>query len=268
MVIYPKIDWLLSAASGSLRETRWELAKEYCEEVFSSPDSSEGDIRVARWLEFMAEEKIASFFEFVKYYEEKEHKKYNGIGEDFTKFIDKIIKEKNKMVQINNKLVRNLHKGYGGQAQAIYDECCERFDWDRTKRGLFGRQQILYAENATPENYSPWFLPHNSWTETKGGNWFNVIKEETIEEMWIEERYGLHYDKTKRVTFAKTKAGAYVFLGVYEPVEIAQRTLEKNLINRNGQIVKGVGEKVWIKTYRRISDEYGSVNEWKLKKNS
>ncbi len=171
------------------------------------------------------------------------------------------------MLQITNKLVRNLHKGYGGQAQAIYDECCERFGWDRTKRGLFGRQQILYAENATPENYSPWFLPHNSWTETKGGNWFNVIKEETIEEMWIEERYGLHYDKTKRVTFAKTKAGAYVFLGVYEPVEIAQRTLEKNLI-KNGQIVKGVGEKVWIKTYRRISDEYGSVNEWKLKKNS
>ena len=56
MVIYPKIDWLLSAANFSLSETRWELAKEYCEEVINSLDSSEKEKNVARWLNFMAEE--------------------------------------------------------------------------------------------------------------------------------------------------------------------------------------------------------------------
>lgn len=160
------------------------------------------------------------------------------------------------MIIPNKKLMRNLHQGYGGQAQAIYDECCKIFDWDRTKRGLFGRQQILYAENATPEGYSPWFLPHNNWTATKGGNWFNTILGDTIEEMWVEKKEGLYYDQTMRVTFAKRKTGEYVFLGVYKPEGVVQKILEKNLLNRKGEIVKTVGDTVWIKTYQLVSNSY------------
>ena len=72
-------------------------------------------------------------------------------------------------IKVYNPLVRNIHNGYGGRAQAIYDECCKVFGWDSSKRYLFGLQQILYAEKVTPEGYSPWFLPHNNWTETKEG---------------------------------------------------------------------------------------------------
>lgn len=159
-------------------------------------------------------------------------------------------------IKVYNPLVRNVHKGYGGRAQAIYDECCKVFGWDSSKRYLFGLQQILYAEKATPEGYSPWFLPHNNWTETKGGNFFNEIYGDVIEEMWIKQKYGLYHDETTRVTFVKTKSGEYVFLGIYNPIKVEEKLLKEDIVNNKGKIVKHAGEKVWIKTYQSISDEY------------
>ena len=153
--------------------------------------------------------------------------------------------EKAKSLQ-PNKLVRNLYKGYGTRAQAIYDECCGKFGWDYTKRGLFAPQKPLYAAGATPEGYSPLFLAHSNWTETKGGNMTNVITNTTIEEKWDTLEYDFHHDKYTRVVFAKSKKcqNNYVFIGVYKPV--AHR--EEKLPN---------GQTVWVKVFERISDEYG-----------
>ena len=154
-----------------------------------------------------------------------------------------------------NKLVRNLHKGYGGKAQVIYDECCKRFGWDYSKRYLFGMLQILYAKEATPERFSPWFLPHNNLTDTKGGNWFNKIQGDIIEEMWLERDDRFYSDKTHRVTFVKNKSKEYIFLGIYKPVKEETIILKSNIM-KDGKIIKKAGEKVGIKTYQLVFDSY------------
>lgn len=144
---------------------------------------------------------------------------------------------------IGNSLRRDMENGFGGSAQPIYDVCCERFGWPRSQRHLFGRQQLLYAEGATPEGYSPWFLAHSNLSETMGGKWSNRISFNTIEETWKERQYDLYHDETIRVTFAKTKSFGYVFLGVYKPIKVDEKILSD-------------GSKVWVKTYQRISDTY------------
>ena len=145
-------------------------------------------------------------------------------------------------------LVRNLHKGYGTRAQDIYDDCCKKFGWDSTKRGLFAPQKPLYAAAATREGYSPLFLAHSIWTESKGGIFTNTITENTIEEKWNEIGYDFYHDNHTRVVFAKSKncSWNYVFIGVYKPIGYR----EENLPN---------GTTRWIKIFERISDEYGST---------
>lgn len=152
-------------------------------------------------------------------------------------------------------LVRNLHKGYGTRAQEIYDDCCKKFGWDYSKRYLFGMLQILYAEEATPEKYSPWFLPHNNWTETKGGNWFNKIQGDIIEEMWTKIDNRFYNDNTLRVTFVKNKSKEYIFLGIYKPIKKEMVTLQTSIV-KDGKIIKDIGEKVGIKTYQLVYNSY------------
>ncbi len=149
----------------------------------------------------------------------------------------------------SNKLVRNLYKGYGTRAQPIYDECCKKFGWDSSKRGLFAPQKPLYALKATPEGYSPLFLAHSNWTESKGGNWTNTITPTTIEEKWDTLDYVFYQDQCTRVVFAKTKHCNYnyVFLGLYKPVAHREETLPN-------------GKTRWIKIFEKISDEYNPTN--------
>ena len=149
------------------------------------------------------------------------------------------------MKPIAGRLVRNLSKGYGTRAQDIYDCCCKQFGWDYAKRGLFAPQKPLYAKGATPEGYSPLFLAHSNWTESKGSNWSNTITEKTIEEKWDEITHDFYHDDHIRVVFAKSKKCSwnYVFIGVYKPVEYR----EENLPNCKTR---------WIKIFERISDVY------------
>lgn len=145
-------------------------------------------------------------------------------------------------------LVRNLNKGYGTRAQDIYDDCCKKFGWDYTKRGLFAPQKPLYAAGATPEGYSPLFLAHSNWTESKGSNWTNTITGTTIEEKWDEVGYDFYHDEYTRVVFAKSKYcnWNYVFIGVYKPVA-----------HREEKLPNGITR--WVKVFERVSDEYGST---------
>ena len=172
-----------------------------------------------------------------------------------TTIADMIAVMKNANNLSSNKLVRNLHKGYGTRAQDIYDDCCKKFGWDYSKRYLFGMMQLLYAKEATPEKYSPWFLAHNNWTETKGGNWFNKIQGDIIEEMWTEIDNRFHNDNTLRVTFVKNKSKEYIFLGIYKPIKKEMVTLQTSIV-KDGKIIKDIGEKVGIKTYQLVYNSY------------
>lgn len=153
-------------------------------------------------------------------------------------------------------LKRSWTNSFGGKAQTIYDHCCESFGWDKSQRWAFGPQQILYAEGASPEGFSPWFLPHSNLSETLGGNWFNIVTENTVEELWITPKHGLHHDYTTRITFIKTKSNGYVFLGLYHPTKVEEKLLDVDIVNKKGLIIKKAGEKVWIKHYELLDDIY------------
>ena len=153
-------------------------------------------------------------------------------------------------------LKRSWTSSFGGKAQTIYDHCCESFGWDKSQRGSFGPQQILYAEGASPEGFSPWFLPHSNLSGTTGGNWFNIVTENTVEELWVECKSGLYTDYTTRVTFIKKKGIGYVFLGLYHPTEVEEKILEEDIVDAKGVIKKHRGEKIWIKHYELLCENY------------
>lgn len=140
-------------------------------------------------------------------------------------------------------------KQYGTRAIDIYDECCNSLGFHSFERGKFGRQQELFAMNATKEGYCVWFLAHSNWTATKNGKWENEIFDSIkhIDEKWDDpmiKRFG--EDAEIRVVFAKQKNGMYVFLGVYKCLFIDD---DKR-----------------VKRYEIISDKYpdGSNNEREL----
>lgn len=174
------------------------------------------------------------------------------VSDSNTQFLDNSEKINNKETEgmkkssivINDSLQRDLTKGYGGSAQPIYDECCSKFGWDSSQRSLFGKQRGLYAENATPQGYSVWFLAHSNWTQTNVENWRNKILQETIEEVWLDPQYNSYFhDESIRVVFAKTKYYGYVFIGLYRSINVEAKILSD-------------GSRVFIKTYQRISDVY------------
>lgn len=140
------------------------------------------------------------------------------------------------------KLVRNLTKSCGRTAQGVYDECCKLFGWDYNKRGRFGKQQRLFAENVTPQGYDVVFLPHSNFTKTQGGKWINTILKDTIEELWLRDLDKIKNDMDTRVVFAKNKYG-YVFLGAYQLSSI-------------DETFDDAGKQIFIRTFKRISDSY------------
>lgn len=131
---------------------------------------------------------------------------------------------------ITTTTVLQSNNTYGTVAQKIYDSCCAAFGWDKNKRGLFGRQQELYAEDATPEKYSVWFLAHSNWTDTRNGQWSNKIyhKIKHINERWDDiTKPRFESDAEIRVVFAKNRDRKYVFLGIYKCLSIDTATKTK-----------------------------------------
>ena len=157
---------------------------------------------------------------------------------------------------VKNPLVKNLEFSYGTKAIDIYDSCCEVFNWSSWERSNFGMQKPLWKDDVTPEGYDAWFLCHNNFTNTTNYNKYNKIDliGNKIEEIWFVRDFGLYEHNNKRVTFAKMD-GDYVFLGVYKVVSVKEEILSYNVI-ANGKVVKSRGEKVWVKTFKQISDTY------------
>lgn len=132
-------------------------------------------------------------------------------------------------------------KECGTNSKAAYLDCCMEFGWDETQKGNFGRQgALLYAKNATPEGYSPWFLSHHDLHQTKAGIWKNKIRGELgeyIYEEWDSIEGSMWGDISTRVVFLKLN-GVYHFFGVYK-FDGVERENNK-----------------YTKKYRRISKQY------------
>ncbi len=125
-----------------------------------------------------------------------------------------------------------------------YATCCNYLGWDDTKSSAFKQQGIMYAEKATPENYSVWMIVHNSLVEpTYNGasSWYNIIRGEYIEEIWYTYKTQGVSDISIRATFLNTKNG-YMFKGLYKLADAEQREI-------NGKLRL-------VKIYKRISDKY------------
>ena len=104
---------------------------------------------------------------------------------------------------------------YGTKAQDIYDMCCDKYGWNRGKRGMFGRQQKLFADNVTPEGYAVWFISNSNLTGRDNGRIRNIVDRTTgtVTEEWNES---LDYVVAPvRLIFIKNEQGRYVFFGVH-----------------------------------------------------
>ena len=104
---------------------------------------------------------------------------------------------------------------YGTKARKIYDECCDTLGFDKRLSGKFAAQKRLFAEKATVENYSVWFLPNSNLTGTVANSqkWKNKVVGNLIIETW-NTMLEWSNNEALRVTFIKRKDG-YYFAGVY-----------------------------------------------------
>lgn len=143
--------------------------------------------------------------------------------------------------EISDELV--CGKIYRRSAYDIYKACCKYWVFDFSQRGKFAPRKGLYAQNATPEDYGVWFIPHSNLTGDASSSWANIIEDDIIYEVWhVKDTVD---DKCDRVTFVKQGNGEYVFNGIYrlEKIEKIDKYIDDIFIT-----VK--------KTYKRISNTY------------
>lgn len=136
-----------------------------------------------------------------------------------------------------------LYKKCGTVARDIFVFYSEKFFWNRNKRFDFGWQRLMFAEKATREGYSVWFLANNNQNNRRGGIWENKIKEDTIEEYWEEPDSGFYKEKAPRVTFVKNRFEQYEFWGVCVPIKAERISLRD-------------GTEKWRRIYKRIDNIY------------
>lgn len=106
---------------------------------------------------------------------------------------------------------------YGTSAKDIYERCCKEFGWEVSLANNFGWQKHNYAEMATPEGYSVWFIMNSNRTQSGEENNYNEIEGDFIREQWNTRDItsGQHMVGENRVVFVKNDK-YHVFLGVYE----------------------------------------------------
>jgi hypothetical protein len=138
-----------------------------------------------------------------------------------------------------------LEWGYCAETRAFdaYERLSKIFRWNRSKCMDFAPNQLLCADDATPEGFGVYMLVHNNLCESYNEifSWYTYIKGETIEEIWFIPNRASSEELAARVIFAKTPLG-YVFQGVYK------------FYNAEIKIIKG--KERLVKTYKRISTTY------------
>ncbi len=141
-------------------------------------------------------------------------------------------------------------KCYGTRGQSIFDDCCDVFGWDKSERGNFGQQKLMYSPKAA-NGIGIGFLPNHHFNSPDDGSrsWYNVISPNAIYEFWNIERTELFRDNEKRVLFVRTPKG-YVYLGIFE--------ISRSIYNQTNPYD---GKTRDIKVFKKIQGDYeGSFN--------
>ena len=154
------------------------------------------------------------------------------------------IRQKDILPQVeymNKKALLYFPHCYGTTAYDIYIQLCYIANFKSILADNFKKQEILFAKNATPENYDVWFLAHSNWNGTQTNTWKNCIigDGEAIEEYFLgldSEFESSDISKYYRLVFVNMCDGRYAFLGIFEFVKI-------DYMNKS-------------RTYRRISKVY------------
>lgn len=119
-------------------------------------------------------------------------------------------------------------KTYGKKALTIYENACRYLSFNPQNKGYFNLQQILYAENCTPEGYSVWMLPHSNLNSECNEMWANFFYGEG--EILQFDLKNWHYTMgEKRLAFMKQKDKSYVFMGVYQLKEVKKDYPDKGI---------------------------------------
>lgn len=120
-------------------------------------------------------------------------------------------------------------RSYGTKAYSIYEECCEDFGWDWSKKGSFAPQKPLFAPRADADRTSAvWFICYSNLGGRDDPDHRNRILDngDRIVET-VTSRIGAAEDD-RRITFVKVQ-GQYVFFGVYELVRNGLRREYKRI---------------------------------------
>ena len=112
-------------------------------------------------------------------------------------------------------------KSCGTNARKTYYSLAQKFGWDQREGRNFGWHTLNYANIATREGYSVWFLAHSNWTGTHTYGVKNKISETYMEQWWMNSSHPVATTR-KRLIFAK-KDNWYIFLGVFEFVGFERR---------------------------------------------
>ena len=132
---------------------------------------------------------------------------------------------------------------YGKKAIDVYEEACNVFGWDSSKKGYFSPKKMLYEKECTKEGYAVWFLTYSNLNNynNSAANWIDYVSSnfEVVKEVWknLDERF--FNDNEKRVTFAKQKNGQYIYLGIFQ----AKEWDEENKCKTFCRVAESYGEK-------------------------
>jgi hypothetical protein len=147
-----------------------------------------------------------------------------------------------------SKSVETLKQGMGAlgtNSREIYEKYAEKYNWDLSVAGNFGRQGATLFANQCADNgtRSVWAISHSNLTDTKVKHWKNEFNSDCSKIKATGNNLSKYFDidaeGAERIIFAKKKVrGAYEFLGVYTLTDHC--TIE--------------GITYWI--YTRISTEY------------
>ena len=155
-------------------------------------------------------------------------------------FLPKNITFTYKNLATNRKL--QAINAYEGSAQALYEQGCKYFGFDKEKKGYFRPLQPLYAKLVTPapEYYSVWFLAHSDINNSTNGTWYNFYEGDTLLQCEIDTTSPTH--NKPRITFIKQESGDYVFIGIYQFVK--------------DHFWYSDAKRYYVQAYTKISDTY------------
>lgn len=207
--------------------------------VFCYEDNKELKYDIKAFLKGIEEDNIIVSEEVILGVQLAKEQEKDKTEEGYHEITSPQIKEYVANYKFTKPLKASFFKGYGTNSREIYKRCVELFDWDIGDARFFGHERPCFSERSTPESYDVWMLAHSNWTDSQGGAWKNIICTDEIVQK--SENRGLPTNK-KRVVFAKTQQGWYVFLGLY--------------VHNETITTKEKGKTFYIERYKKVFSDY------------